>query len=95
MQPLILDLKFWHRSFLTTIMDDHYPLFEFVCVQGKNYCNYIVKISVRGNFPIRVYQNMLSRHVTTIKILLAQEVLAQLPEFSYDEANNLASCVVV
>ncbi len=61
-------------------------------VQGKNYCNYQVKISVQGNFPIRVYQNMLSRHVTTI---LAQEVLAQLPEFSCDEANNLASCVVV
>ncbi len=30
MQPLILDLNFWHRSFLTTIMVDHYPLFEFL-----------------------------------------------------------------
>ena len=28
MQPLILDL--WHRSFLTTIMVDHYPLSEFL-----------------------------------------------------------------
>ena len=31
LQPLILDLNFWHRSFLTTIMVDHYPLFEFAC----------------------------------------------------------------
>ncbi len=29
LQPLILDLNFWHRSFLTTIIVDHYPLFEF------------------------------------------------------------------
>ncbi len=26
-----IDLSFWHRSFLTTIMVDHYPLFEFAC----------------------------------------------------------------
>ncbi len=39
-----------------------------------------------------MHRNVLSRHVTTI---LAQEVLAQLPEFSCDEVNNLASCVVV
>ena len=26
-----LELNFWHRSFLTTIMVDHYPLFEFAC----------------------------------------------------------------
>ena len=31
LQPLILDLNFWHRSFLTTIIVDHYPLFEFPC----------------------------------------------------------------
>ena len=31
LQPLILDLNFWHQSFLTTIMVDHYPLFEFSC----------------------------------------------------------------
>ena len=60
--------------------------------QGKNYCNYRVKVSVQGNFPIRVHRHWLYRHATTI---LAQEVLAQLPEFSCDEANNLASCVVV
>ena len=30
MQPLILDLNFWHRSFLTIIMVDHYPLCEFL-----------------------------------------------------------------
>ena len=30
MQALILDLNFWHRSFLTTIMVDHYPLFVFL-----------------------------------------------------------------
>ncbi len=30
-QPLILDLNLWHRLFLTTIMVDHYPLFEFAC----------------------------------------------------------------
>ena len=30
MQPLILDFNFWHRSFLTTIMVDHYPLCEFL-----------------------------------------------------------------
>ena len=65
---------------------------ELEHVQGKNYYNYRVKISVQGNFPIRVHQHWLSRHATTI---LAQEVLAQLPEFSCDEANNLASCVVV
>ena len=33
MQPSILDLNFWHRSFLTTIMVDYYPLFEFACMQ--------------------------------------------------------------
>ena len=30
MQPLILDLNFWHRSFLTIIMVDHYPFCEFL-----------------------------------------------------------------
>ena len=25
------DLNFWHRSFLTTIIVDHYPLIEFAC----------------------------------------------------------------
>ena len=30
MQPLILDLNFWHPSFLTTIMVDHYPISEFL-----------------------------------------------------------------
>ncbi len=34
LQPLILDLNFWHRSFLTTIIVDHYPLFEFPCDSG-------------------------------------------------------------
>ncbi len=68
------------------------PNAELERAQGKNYGNYRVKVSVQGNFPIRVHRNVLSRHVTTI---LAQEVLAQLPEFSCDEANNLASCVVV
>ena len=28
--PLILDLNFWHQSFLTIIMVDHYPLCEFL-----------------------------------------------------------------
>ncbi len=27
-----LDLNFWHRLFLTTIMVDHYPLFQFACM---------------------------------------------------------------
>ncbi len=39
-QPLILGLNFWHRSFLTTIMVDHYPLFvilDSACMQqNKN-----------------------------------------------------------
>ncbi len=37
MQPLIiiLHLNFWHRSFLTTIMVDHYPLFEFAFACSK------------------------------------------------------------
>ena len=30
MQPLILDLNFWHRSFLTIIMVENYPLCEFL-----------------------------------------------------------------
>ena len=29
LQPLILGLNFWHPSFLTTIIVDHYPLLEF------------------------------------------------------------------
>ncbi len=30
MPALILDFGFCHRSLLTTIMVDHYPLFEFL-----------------------------------------------------------------
>ena len=38
-------LELWHRSFLTTIMVDHYPLFEFACSKFItfvcNMCKYI------------------------------------------------------
>ncbi len=57
LQPLILDLNFWHRSFLTTIMVDHYPLFEFPCdsafcmQQNKNM--FIMIIIINDNVCIK------------------------------------------
>ena len=45
MQPL----NFWHRSFLTKIMVDHYPLFEFACSkinERKKIYNVCIKLLV-------------------------------------------------
>ncbi len=47
MQPSILDLNFWHRSFLTTIVVNHYPLFEFPCDSG--FCLHAPKL-MQKNF---------------------------------------------
>ena len=56
MQPLILDLNFWHRSFLTTIMVDHYPFFEFACskliCKNVHHDNYNVCIKAISSFML-------------------------------------------
>ena len=49
MQPLILDLNFWHQSFLTTIMVDHYPLSEFLQNSSFMLCSF--GISIEASAP--------------------------------------------
>ena len=55
MQPLILDLNFWHRSFLTTIMVDHYPL--LACRKLKLFIMIIIiNVCIKASYFIDVMQ---------------------------------------
>ncbi len=51
MQPLILDLNFWHRSFLTTIMVDHYPLLSLHAAKKNLSCSCSFAPSPRHQYP--------------------------------------------
>ncbi len=56
---------------------------------GHNSCR--VKVSIQGDFPLHVYRSIFSREE---QVILAQQVLEKLPEFSCDEVNNVCSCIL-
>ena len=74
-QPLILDLNFWHRSFLTTIMVDHYPLFDFefacmIVIIGLNKSSFMLYVALAS--PPR-HQHLQCFHYTGYKLYYTGE----------------------
>ncbi len=53
MQPLILDLDFWHRSFLTTIIT--HALFEFLCDCMQHNKDVHHDVCIKAYFFIFIY----------------------------------------
>lgn len=67
---------------------------ELLYQEGFNHDVYQVTISIQADYQIAMCPRgfLLSRRCRNV--VLAQEVLAKLPEFKCDERNNIASCVI-
>ncbi len=92
------DLNFWHRSFLTTIMVDHYPLLEFACskiIIANIFISYYYSsfmlcsfgISTEASAPavlsLNKYQELIIETMYTILATHSQSVLSKFLMFPH------------